>query len=124
MDAATPSVCGRIENLHPYPLPPVDSEEAAVEWAKNKWLDGYLDKIDAGPNRSVKTFWDAASMLKRGIGNTKPAVVIKMKKADGTLCTSEAENAEVFQAHLERLYNNVTPYDQGMIDRQNRATGC
>ena len=80
----------------------------AVSTAKNTWLDSYLDKIEAGPNRSAKTFWDAASMLKRGIGNTKPAVVIKMKKNDGSLCNSEAENAEVFQAHFERLYNNVT----------------
>ena len=47
--------------------------------------------------KNPKKFWDAAKMLKRGLSNTIPAVVVKMKKADGTFCKSEAENAEVFQ---------------------------
>ena len=55
-------------------------------------------------------FWDAAKMLKRGLSNTMPAVIVKMKKTDGTMCKTEAENAEVFQAHFEQLYNNIAPY--------------
>ena len=52
-----------------------------VTFAKNKWIDGYITTVNDGPNRNPKVFWDAAKMLKRGLGNTAPAVVVKMKKA-------------------------------------------
>ena len=54
--------------------------------------------------------------LKNGLNTTTPATVVKMKKSDGSMCTSEQENAEVFRVHFEKLYNNITPFDASAID--------
>ena len=40
-----------------------------------------------------------------------------MRKADWSLCSTEAESAEVFRAHFDKLYNASTPYDTAMIER-------
>jgi hypothetical protein len=44
-------------------------------------------------------------------------VIVKMRKADGSMCKTDAESAEVFRQHLDKLYNASTPYDQAMVDQ-------
>ena len=88
----------------------------AVATAMNNWTGSYLDSVNAGAGRNPKSYWDAVRTLKNGLSTTTPATAVKMKKVDGTMCTSEQENAEVFRIHFEKLYNNVTPFDKSMID--------
>jgi len=87
-----------------------------ISVAKSKWVNELLDTINSGPGAHPKLFWDTAKLLKRGMGNTSPAVIVKMKKGDGALCETEAESAEVFRVHFDRLYNNIQPYEQSAID--------
>ena len=77
----------------------------AVASAKLDWTKTYLDSVNAAPGRNPKVFWDAVKTLKNGLDTTTPATVVKMKKSDGSMCTSEQENAEVFRVHFEKLYN-------------------
>lgn len=92
----------------------------AVDAAKKDWLKGHLDSINAGPGRGCKAYWEAIKTLKKGLGNTKPAVVIKMQKSDGSQCTTDKESAKVFEAHFVKLYNTTpleVPFEQEMVDK-------
>ena len=89
----------------------------AVTTAMNNWAASYLNSVNAGAGRNPKSYWDALRTLKNGLSTTTPATAVKMKKADGTMCTSEQENAEVFWIHFKKLYNNVTPFDRSLIDQ-------
>ena len=55
--------------------------------------------------------WDALKKLKAGLMKTRPAPPLKMKKADGTRCTTPEQNADVFKCHFEKLYGR-----RGMFD--------
>ena len=39
-----------------------------------------------------------------------------MKKADGSKCSTSAENAEVFRTHFEKLYGRTPVFDETVID--------
>ena len=43
--------------------------------------------------------------VKKGLTKTRPTASQMMKKSDGTKCTTQAENSEVFREHFENLFD-------------------
>ena len=64
----------------------------------------------------TKRCWDAVSALRKGLSKCRPSTEKAMRKPDGTLCTTPAENAEVFRSHFEQLYGRPPVYDQTVLD--------
>ena len=90
----------------------------AVDTAKEKWLNEKAEEIESRKT-SPKDIWKALNEAKAGkYGHHIKAVTIKMKKSDGTLAKNDIENAQVFQQHNTKLYNNKsgTKYNEAVID--------
>ena len=78
----------------------------AVISAKDEWIREQCKLLnDSTANtKGTKPAWDAVKKLKSGLSKTRPSAVKKMKKKDGTLCSSQEENAEVFKTHFQELF--------------------
>ena len=62
-----------------------------------------------------KAVWMAVKQLQAGLSTFSPAVTIKLKKPNGELCTTDAENAEVFAGHFGKVLNIDTPFDHTVL---------
>ena len=69
---------------------------------------------------SPRDIWKVLNEAKAGeFGHQTKAIKIKMKKSgDRTFAKTDIENAQVFQQHNTKLYNNTsgTNYDKAIID--------
>ena len=54
--------------------------------------------------------WKALKELKKGLTKTRPTASQMMTKSDGTKCTTQAENSEVFREHFENLFDRRPQY--------------
>lgn len=73
--------------------------------AKDKWMTTKTSEIKT-MDMNPKDSWKAMRKMKCGShGHHKPAVKMKMKKADGTLANDHKENATVFKEHLQKSFN-------------------
>ena len=88
----------------------------ALTAAKNAWITGQCNALNASNGRGTKSAWDIVSKLRAGLSKTRPSAVHQMKKPDGSNCKTPAENAEVFREHFESLYGRVPEFDPSVID--------
>ena len=88
--------------------------KSSVSTAKNAWIAKQCSTI----NNTVgtKLCWDTVSALRRGMSKSRPSAERTMKKPDGSLCSTPAENAEVFKCHFEQLYGQPPMYDESVLE--------
>jgi len=55
-------------------------------------------------------------MLKRELKKPKPVGDKMMTKTDGSKCKTAEENAEVFRAHFQQLYDRHPVFDPTVIE--------
>ena len=67
-------------------------------------------------SRGTGVAWKAVKNLRDGLEKTVPANVKPMKKADGSLCKTPEENAEVFRVHFEKLFSKTPSYDPTVLE--------
>ena len=70
-------------------------------WIKDKW--NQLNKRHL--QRGTANCWQALGEIKKGLSKTVPAAVKMMTKDDKSKCVSAEENAEVFRAHFQKLFD-------------------
>ena len=75
--------------------------EAKNAWIKDKW--NQLNKRHL--QRGTANCWQALGEIKKGLSKTVPAAVKMMTKDDKSKCVSAEENAEVFRAHFQKLFD-------------------
>ena len=102
--------------------------KSAVTSAKNEWIFKQCQIINdaSSGHGGTKACWDTLSVLRRGLSKTRPSVERAMKKPDGSVCKSPAENAEVFRNHFSELYGRQPTYDESVLEllqQQPIATG-
>ena len=92
--------------------------KSSVTVAKNEWILEQCNTInDATSGRGgTKVCWDTISVLRRGLVKTRPSAERTMKKPDGSVCKTPAENAEVFRNHFSQLYGRVPTYDEQVLE--------
>ena len=98
----------------------------SVNAAKNAWITKQCNTINSA-SAGTKLCWDTVSMLRRGMSKSRPSAERTMKKADGSLCNTPAENAEVFRNHFEQLYGRPPVYDETVLEmlaQQPSALNC
>ena len=88
--------------------------KSSVSTAKNAWIAKQCSTI----NNTVgtKLCWDTVSALRRGMSKSRPSAERTMKKPFGSLCSTSAENAEVFKCHFEQLYGQPPMYDESVLE--------
>ena len=101
----------------------------AVDRAKSAWVAKQCADINSAMARGAgtKQCWDAVSALRKGLSKCRPSTERAMKKPDGSLCTTPAENAEVFRSHFEQLYGRPPEFDASVLDllqQQPSAANC
>ena len=80
--------------------------KSAILNAKNSWIKTKHNDLNGSSSfRGTKGCWDALSDLRNGLSKTRPSNEKAMKKADGSLCKTPEENAEVFREHFHKLYS-------------------
>lgn len=84
-----------------------------IKNAKNDWIKHQCQNIN---NFGTKGAWDAIKQLRGALTKVKPSVVKKMRRPDGTFCTTPEENAKVFYHHFKELYDRDGVYDPNVID--------
>ena len=85
--------------------------KSAVADAKNKWIQEKCRKMnEASTQRGTAQCWKALKEIKNGLAKTTPATEKMMMKADGTMCTTTEENAEVFRVHFEQLFDRMPEF--------------
>ena len=90
----------------------------ALDAAKNSWIEEQCDSLNnaALNSRGTGVAWKAVKNLRDGLEKTAPANVKPMKKADGSLCKTPEENAEVFRVHFEKLFSKTPSYDPTVLE--------
>ena len=88
--------------------------KSTVKKSKNKWIENHCKTLNQ--HYGIKSTWDSLKLLKTGLSKTKPSSKRKMKKPDGTLCTSAEENASVFRDHFQQLYDRSSSFDPTVLD--------
>ena len=71
----------------------------------------------AGRPLSPKECRESIRLLQRGRSQTAIKVTLKLRKPDGTLCSTSEENADVFEPHLKEAFSKVESYDKLAIER-------
>ena len=71
----------------------------------------------AGRPLSPKECWESTRLLQRGRSQTTKKVTLKLRKPDGTLCSTPEENADVFEPYLKEAFSKVESYDKLAIER-------
>ena len=100
-----------------------------VDQAKSTWIARQCADINTAMSRGAgtKRCWDAVSALRNGLSKCRPSTEKAMRKPDGSLCTTPAENAEVFRSHFEQLYGRPPEYDPtvlNLLQQHPTATNC
>ena len=93
----------------------VKKEVAAAE---KFWFDGLLQRIEGmGSGPSAAKCWAAITDLRGGKSVTKKVDIMKLKKPDGTLCATPADNAKTMSDYLGTVFNKTGTFDQDAIDK-------
>ena len=92
--------------------------KSSVAAAKNEWILQQCNTINdaTSGHGGTKVCWDTLSVLRRGLSKTRPSAERAMKKPDGSLCKSPAENAEVFRNHFTQLYGRLPAHDERVLE--------
>ena len=90
----------------------------AISSAKNEWIFQQCQAINdaSAGHGGTKACWDTLTVLRRGLSKTRPSAERAMKKSDGSLCKSPAENADVFRNHFAELYGREPTFDEDVLD--------
>ena len=90
----------------------------AIQRAKNDWILDLCNTMNntASARGGTASCWNAMKTLKAGLSKTRPSAEAKMKKADGQLASSAAENADVFKQHFSKLYGRKPSYDPAVLN--------
>ena len=86
----------------------------AVKKAKNIWIAEMCDNINT--NVGTKAAWDSVKLLKRGLSKVTVTSAKRMKRGDGSLCTTPEENASVFKEHFQQLYERNATFDPSVLE--------
>jgi hypothetical protein len=89
--------------------------------AKVKWLELKLNKIES-INEDPWSAWKSIKEINAGCsGHHKKAVVMKMRKEDGTFAKTEAENAKVLFDHFYKVVNHkeLSAFDPTILQEIN-----
>lgn len=103
--------------------------KSSVNSAKNAWIAKQCSTINNAivGSAGTKLCWDTVSVLRRGMSKSRPSAERTMKKPDGSLCSTPAENAEVFRNHFEQLYGRPPVCDEAVLEllaQQPTALNC
>ena len=80
--------------------------KVAVNEAKNAWIKDKWNQLNKRHlQRGTANCWQALGEIKKGLSKTVPAAVKMMTKDDKSKCVSAEENAEVFRAHFQKLFD-------------------
>ena len=80
--------------------------KVAVTEAKNAWIKDKWNQLNKRHlQRGTANCWQALGEIKKGLSKTVPAAVKMMTKDDKSKCVSAEENAEVFRAHFQKLFD-------------------
>ena len=92
--------------------------KTAIVLAKNDWIASYVETMNAHDARGgTVSSWQAVGVLKAGLSKIKKVTIRKMKKPDGSIAESAAENAEVFGAHFkEGIFGREPEGDPSVVD--------
>jgi len=86
----------------------------AVTEAKEFWFKTTCGKVERG---SAFNSWAAVNDIKGGLtGHYSAPKQSKLMKGDGTFTKSDAEAGEIFCKHFEKVFNNVRPIDESVLD--------
>lgn len=96
---------------------------AAKVSAKRRWYSTLIDKInDGGPYRlaraSSKEAWDMVRLVAQDKPRLRRPGNFRLRHPEnGRLCESDAETADVLEAHLEALHGGDSPFDQAEVEQ-------
>ena len=80
--------------------------KVAVNESKNAWIKDKWNQLNKRHlQRGTANCWQALGEIKKGLSKTVPAAVKMMTKDDKSKCVSAEENAEVFRAHFQKLFD-------------------
>jgi exonuclease III len=85
--------------------------------AKAKWLELKLSEIES-INDDPRSAWKSIKEINAGFsGHHEKAVVMKMRKQDGTFATTETDNAKVLFDHFYKVVNRkeLSAYDPTVL---------
>jgi hypothetical protein len=85
-----------------------------VEAAKNRWVEQKVEETENkyDPRGAWKAMKEVSSMF---VGHIKSSVTMRMRKKDGTLTTTEAENGAVFCEHFNGIFNAPATAQVGFL---------
>jgi hypothetical protein len=85
--------------------------------AKVRWLESKIDEIEK-INDDPRSAWKSIKEINAGFsGHHEKAVMIKMRKKDGTFATTKAENVKVLFDHFYEVINckELSAYDPTVL---------
>lgn len=93
-----------------------------VEAAKIRWVEKKVEELENkyDPRKAWKAMREISTMF---AGHIKSAVTMRMRKKDGTLATTEAENGAIFCEHFNGVFNAPATAQEGIEEViEQRAT--
>jgi hypothetical protein len=90
-----------------------------VNDAKNAWIKERCGMLNGDSDNcgGAATFWAAAKELMEGLQKPHAPRPLVLRKADGELATSDAENLAVLAKHYAKLYNRSSSFDPRVLDK-------
>eukprot|EP00978_Attheya_sp_CCMP212_P018863 scaffold52116_cov40-Attheya_sp.AAC.1 len=70
-----------------------------------------------------KQAWKSIRLIQKGISSHhEEPRIMKMKMPNGETATNDKENADVFEPHFEKVFNNVQPTDETVLEEIEQRT--
>ena len=92
----------------------------AVVAAKNAWIGARCGVVNGGGavggGLSEVEAWKAIVDMRDGLGKSRRVFVAKLKKQDGSVCTTAEEAAEARKVHFVQLFGKEPKYDPTVTD--------
>jgi len=92
----------------------------SIRRARSAWVTDLVDRIafvcKGGAPFGPADCWQRINELKGGPSDSKPRDTVPMRKADGSLTSSEEERGEVFTTHFGKVYNQPRSFDNNVLD--------
>ena len=92
----------------------------AVQMAKDAWIRERVAMLNTGKradgSADVRNVWRAVESLKNGLSSFKTAVYMKLRKPNGELSNTDAENLEILDGHFGKVLNIDSPFDLSVLD--------
>ena len=88
--------------------------KVTVAVAKERWLRTTYNKVERGGSLNS---WAAVRDIWGGLtGHYTAPRQSKLLKEDDTLSKSDAETGEIFCKHLKKVFNNIRPIDESVLE--------